>query len=156
LSKIPVGQLLETPGWKRVYDFLIDASPLDLAEEGVTLHEPFRVRIEAAYNDGKVLLRGFVSAKVGLVCGRCLSSFSCPLTGGFEEEIEVEGRTVLDVVELVRESYFAALPLKPLCHPDCRGLCPQCGEDLNQKQCHCRREHLDHRLLVLKKLLDQD
>ncbi len=156
MYRIPVEQLKEAPGQKRVYNFAIDASSLDLAEEGVTIDEPFRVRTEAAYSDGKVFMRGFVSAKVGLVCGRCLSSFSYPLAGGFEEEIEVEGRTALDVTELVRESYFTGFPLKPLCHPDCLGLCPRCGEDLNQKQCDCRREHLDHRLLVLKKLLDQN
>lgn len=156
MHKIPVEQLTEAPGQKRVYNFTIDASTLDLAEENVTLNEPFRVRIEAVYQDGRVLVRGLVSAMVGLVCGRCLISFSYPLYSEIEEEIEVEGRTILDVTEPVRESYYAGLPLKPLCHSDCSGLCARCGENLNEKQCDCRREHLDHRLLVLKKLLDQN
>lgn len=46
----------------------------------------------------------------------------------------------LDVNELVRQQLLLALPTRPLCRPQCRGLCPKCGTNLNQGDCGCRRE----------------
>jgi uncharacterized protein len=60
----------------------------------------------------------------------------------------------IDLGEVMREQFFLALPMKPLCRPDCRGLCPVCGKNRNIEQCECREEWTDPRLAPLKKLLD--
>ena len=44
---------------------------------------------------------------------------------------------VLDLDDLVREEVLLAMPYKPLCKSDCRGLCPHCGVDLNTETCQC-------------------
>lgn len=60
----------------------------------------------------------------------------------------------LPLDELVEEDIILDQPSKILCREDCRGLCPQCGKDLNQGLCGCRHETVDPRLAVLKQLLD--
>jgi len=55
--------------------------------------------------------------------------------------------------DLVRETIILALPLKPLCSEDCKGLCPVCGTDLNKSQCNCIKKETDPRWEKLKGLL---
>jgi uncharacterized protein len=58
----------------------------------------------------------------------------------------------IDLGELVREQLYLALPMKPLCADSCRGLCPQCGTNLNRGTCDCRSEWQDPRFEQLKAL----
>jgi uncharacterized protein len=60
---------------------------------------------------------------------------------------------VLDLGEMLREQFYLALPMQPLCRPDCKGLCPQCGVDRNVEQCACQSEWVDPRLSGLKALV---
>jgi uncharacterized protein len=63
---------------------------------------------------------------------------------------------MLDLIELIREQFVLALPMKPLCTDACRGLCPQCGTNLNKTQCGCAPKWEDPRLAPLKSLLTRD
>lgn len=97
-------------------------------------------------------------ATVGERCARCLIPVDCPIRVRFEEEYvpivdantgrrlggvaQEEGFTigvdfVLDLREPLRQYVLMSEPLKPLCRPDCAGLCPTCGEDLNSGPCGC-------------------
>lgn len=67
------------------------------------------------------------------------------------EECFYEGDTI-DLEEILREQIILALPMYPRCTPECKGLCPVCGVDLNHETCNCRREEVDPRLAVLKAL----
>ena len=82
--------------------------------------------------------------------------------GGAEEEVELQDEDlntafyhdhVLDLGEMLREQFYLALPMRPLCRPDCKGLCPQCGVDRNVEACQCHAEWVDPRLSVLKALV---
>src|SRR4029078_12186806 len=108
-----------------------------------------------------------------LPCVRCLESFTWPIDSPFDlryqprtenagvgqREIEeddlftafYEGQTI-DLKQLMREQFYLALPMKPLCREDCRGLCPICGHDVNSNPCGCRSEWEDPRLAALKVL----
>lgn len=59
----------------------------------------------------------------------------------------------IDLSELVRQLLVLNLPARSLCRPDCRGLCAQCGADLNHGECRCAREEIDPRLAPLRELL---
>lgn len=79
-----------------------------------------------------------------------------------EREIEEDDLTtayyreaVLDVIELLREQFQLALPMKPLCSEACHGLCPQCGVNLNRGTCDCAPTWEDPRLAPLKGLLSR-
>ena len=56
----------------------------------------------------------------------------------------------LDLVPMLREQIILASPMQPLCHQDCRGLCPTCGQDRNLKLCGCVEDQLPNPFLVLK------
>ena len=69
-----------------------------------------------------------------------------------EDEREVEDEDLetsyyrddqIDLNELLREQFYLALPMKPLCREDCTGLCPQCGTNLNTGRVHCAPEWED-------------
>ena len=78
-------------------------------------------------------------------------------TGEGEREIEEDDLTTafyendeIDLGQLMREQFYLALPMKPLCRDDCKGLCPVCGTNLNQGTCDCKRDWEDPRLAALK------
>jgi uncharacterized protein len=61
----------------------------------------------------------------------------------------------IDLAEVMREQFYLAMPMKPLCKPDCQGLCPVCGGNRNRERCACRADWVDPRMEPLKKLLDK-
>jgi uncharacterized protein len=84
-------------------------------------------------------------------------------TGEGEREIGDEDLTtafhrdgMLDVMDLLREQFMLALPMKPLCSDDCRGLCPECGANLNRTECGHTPKWEDPRLAPLKGLLNRE
>jgi uncharacterized protein len=54
----------------------------------------------------------------------------------------------------MREQFYLALPMKPLCRPDCQGLCPVCGKNRNVETCACQSEWVDPRMEALRRLRD--
>jgi len=118
-------------------------------------------------------LIGTVRTTLELPCSRCVEPFLLPVenafdlryqphavnTGEGEREIEEDDLTTafyendqIDLRELMREQFYLALPMKPLCRDDCKGLCTICGTNRNRGTCDCKREWEDPRLAVLKTL----
>jgi uncharacterized protein len=118
-------------------------------------------------------LVGTVTTTLELTCSRCLEPFRMPVDAGFdlrylpassaasEPEQEVgEGDLEtsyyrddqIDLDELLREQFYLVLPMKPLCSETCRGLCPQCGTNLNTGSCGCVPAWGDPRLAALRDL----
>jgi uncharacterized protein len=94
-----------------------------------------------------LLLDGNFSAQLDMQCVRCLTTFGQNLNAHFEElyafknhPISQSGLIVpdsgkIDLAPLVEEYLKLEIPIKPLCKPDCQGLCPICGADLNVAAC---------------------
>jgi len=119
-------------------------------------------------------LVGAVRATLSLACSRCLEPYLVPVdvafdlrylpqtdnTGEDEREVREDDLTtafyrheVIDLGELAREQFYLALPMKPLCREDCRGLYPTCGTNLNRDACGCTGQWVDPRLEGLRALL---
>lgn len=117
-----------------------------------------------------VLARGRVGADVSMGCARCLTDvdtriavdvaelFADP-SRSRDDDVEegyviddVGGRPQIDLSTLVRDALAAGTPLRPLCRPDCAGLCAGCGADLNTDPCVCTDEPADDRWAVLRTL----
>src|SRR5512142_385683 len=78
-----------------------------------------------------------------------------PIAGSFDPadaEEEVYTGKVIDLDPLVREQLVLALPAYPVCREDCKGLCPVCGTNLNERECGCDRHVPDPRWAGLKNL----
>jgi DUF177 domain-containing protein len=124
--------------------------------------------------DGAFAVKGRLTTTLELSCSRCLDQFEVPVDAAFElryvpqsanagegeREIADDdlatayyGDGILDVIDLLREQFQLALPMKPLCSDACRGMCPQCGTNLNRTECACRPQWEDPRLAPLKSLL---
>src|SRR4029453_6877723 len=62
----------------------------------------------------------------------------------------------VSVAPIVEERIQMAVPMKPLCRPECRGLCPQCGTDLNVSECNCVVDEIDPRWRALELLKKEE
>ena len=91
--------------------------------------------------DGVLIVRGTLSAPVEARCARCTQFFSTTVTdSGFLRDFpDVQGVEEVDITEDLREAVMLSLPHSPLCDESCKGLCVQCGKDLNDGSCGCRR-----------------
>lgn len=99
-------------------------------------------------------------------CVRCLTAFEQPLgvelaelfayppTEATDPLLAVPETGILDLTPLVRELGLVAIPIRPLCREDCKGLCPECGADRNVVACGHYREEVDPRLAALEGLRD--
>jgi uncharacterized protein len=145
---------------------------------GVGQDQPFfiqggvHVQGQAVHRDRIVFIDVRIQAKAVQTCSRCLAEVVSQLD--FEEQLEFQPEEPESSAALLEREAFtyslqeselslqpyvvgliaSVLDPKPLCGPDCKGLCPTCGQDLNVKECVCaaRREG-DPRLRALKELL---
>ena len=123
-----------------------------------------------------VLVNAKLDTRSNFSCSRCLSESSRPSTLLIEEEsfptvdlhtgrklppptedeeaLRIDSRHILDLTEVLRQYLISDTPIKPLCRPDCLGLCQQCGANLNQAQCDCQAGQPDHRWGALSALLN--
>jgi uncharacterized protein len=144
-----VGPVFPDPGWA------LDAVSLLVGLEGRT-----------------VTVTGQFDATVQLACGRCLEPVTIPVSptvdlqfvpppsgrqgetelGRDDLEVDFYVGDLLDVGSLIRSETDLALPMRPLCRPDCRGLCPVCGGNRNVTDCRCQVRSIDPRLAPLEAL----
>jgi uncharacterized protein len=130
-----------------------------------------RVRLRVSREGAEVVVGGDVEATVPQVCGRCLESLPMRVRAAvdlrfvprpavpdtielssddFETDFYADDQ--LDLGAVVRTETTLALPMRPLCQADCRGLCPRCGTNLNADTCACSPEPPDPRLTGLRGL----
>lgn len=146
---------------------------IDAGEVG--FDAPVAVRVRVIRVGELFEVEGQLQSAVRLDCGRCLKEFVAPLLSTFaltyartlpeieveDEDAEVEltaedlGMTLLDgdeidLHEAVQEQVLLALPFRPLCSEECRGLCPHCGVDLNITSCNCHGDGFGNKFSVLK------
>ena len=102
----------------------------------------------------ELLVRGMLEQDFDAVCSRCGSDFDFTLkVPDFVVSIEVEEKTeCVDLTDEVRQSIILALPTYPVCHPECLGVCPSCGKNLNEGPCGCAHTEQDDRWGALEEL----
>jgi uncharacterized protein len=113
-----------------------------------------------------LLVEGQFDTALDSECVRCLATFTLPLTVKIDDltfalpqaprddhqyHVSQDGWIYVDLA--LREQVLLNIPLRPLCRPDCRGLCSQCGQDLNRGTCDCQQQTGDPRLSALRDLL---
>ena len=139
--------------------------------------EPVDLKFKVQKDKDRFRLIGRIITALELPCSRCVEPFRLPIDSTFdirylpqtemaaEGEREVEEDDLsdafyrdeqIDLAQLMEEQFYLALPMKPLCRDDCKGLCPNCGTNLNDATCDCQVRWEDPRLAALKALLDRD
>ncbi|MCE5211143.1 MAG: DUF177 domain-containing protein [Deltaproteobacteria bacterium] len=119
---------------------------------------------------GTVFIKGSFSALIDICCSRCLENTKLSIGSDFaytlipakaeaSEDLELKPEELeisyyqgdfIDLAPIICEQIILQIPIKVLCSSDCRGLCQQCGTNLNVSSCNCHSDHLDSRMAVLK------
>jgi len=165
-----VAQILQEPiGSVRQYQ---------VQETNVTLDDIQAKRLEGwlkfTRTDIGIWVKGRLKIEVSSQCSRCLEGFDSPLgteiseqfyptveltTGAaiaapvLEEAFRISLTNVLDTREALRQNIISRLPMKPLCNPECAGICPECGVNRNKAECYCEVRTVDPRWERLLELL---
>ncbi|MEW6523456.1 MAG: DUF177 domain-containing protein [Bacillota bacterium] len=171
--KVNIVSLLDDPVQSLAVDGQISLERLEEAGGWVEFATPVAVHARLSSTGRGILAEGQASAVARLECSRCLASYELPVGALFAvefrkeagaspgkestaTEVEIQPLTgnYVELADTVRQSLILALPMKPLCQENCRGLCPECGVDLNQGRCRCPSQG-DPRLSALAKLLEK-
>lgn len=118
----------------------IEAKELDIETNEVKFHEPLRVKgwITKITNAVSASLK--LTGAFYIDCSRCLEKFKIDLDKTLKLNFQVEmSDDVIDFDTDIREEIILDYPMKPLCKPDCKGICPKCGNNLNDETCKCKR-----------------
>lgn len=136
----------------------IDLRPREVAENPSFefFVGPVDVSLSITRSGLRLMVTGSVSYRARLECAMCDCEYECdltePLAAEFlscDDKAEQPGRkneceeggglrgNWLDLLPMVRDAIHLAVPIAPRCRPDCRGLCPDCGANLNQGECRC-------------------
>ena len=146
---------------------------IDYQSAEVKQVSPLEVTASAELVDGQIRVEGQLETKIEMACARCLDpvveevsrSFDLvysPLPKGTKPEEErlkdddsdigfFQGEGIF-LADVLKEQVLLALPMKVICQSDCRGLCPNCGVNLNHEECRCETHATDPRLAPLARL----
>lgn len=163
---INVAELQREPGGtKQVLDE-VDAADVDAAHPSIS--GPVAVDVTLESTVGDLLLHGMVAVPWLGVCRRCLEPLARTLVVEVEEQYSEDPAHVrsgeasplvrgqIDLRDLVRDEVLLAVAAEQVCRPDCAGLCPTCGQNLNDAPCGCADEPVDDRWSALDALRDVD
>ncbi len=168
LNEIPVEGL--------VLAFSLPASEFGFQIENCDLTDEVSFKGSIHRFGERFILSGRIESYWAFQCDRCLKLFKCPMetpvlmhyveqkdysravSQAFQDSNEEPEEIVKDAINLLdalKEQLILHLPMKMLCSDSCKGLCSQCGQDLNKGDCECPPPVTDFRFSKLKDLLEK-
>ena len=146
-NKIDIGGLLAGGRQQMVVDQRVALEPF----EGIVFPDPAHVHLEMRASGDLLELAGTLDAGYRAECDRCLTDLDRSIHLEIEEQLDTGPAAQrdpfgpsnvltgdrLDVKDLASQLVYTAVPLNVLCEPDCKGLCPACGENRNTGACTC-------------------
>ncbi len=145
--------------------------PLTVEEEfpGCTFPKPVRVLGTIINKAGYIALTAEITVEYDTVCDRCLKPIRKTLRIDYQKPVATKGSLqkedgadyliavdrMLDLDEPIIEAIILEFPMKNLCKEGCKGLCFQCGADLNEGDCACTKKEIDPRMAAFAKLLEK-
>lgn len=170
-------ELEKLQGGKGGFAHVYQPEELNPVDERVRVTQPAEVKGNVNQAAHEVFVSGHVETRAQLECDRCLQLVELPVSADFaleyitgsdyesssaaalsEEELAVsvfDGESI-DVDEIVKEQILLAVPARTLCREECKGICPECGTDLNARQCNCADEEVDPRWAALQSFKNTD
>ena len=113
----------------------VNPSALDLETDIVKLLEPIKIRAGVSKITNAVTVNLSLSGSIHLNCSRCLREFNVALKKILRLNYHVDRiEPIIDLDQDIREEIILDYPIKPLCNPDCKGLCPKCGKNLHPER----------------------
>ena len=141
----------------------VDFSKKD--EYGIKFPEAVKVEGKVLNIGGQLEFSGDIKAKLSFMCDRCGEWFESELDFDFLEILKKEMDKIsegdenpdvifyegnrVDISDIIFNNIILNLPTKKLCSVDCKGLCTECGANLNEKECSCKKDVTDPRFDIL-------
>lgn len=172
MISLDVKALKKERGRQDHYDLKVELPELDGDGNHISFAGPAGINVDLTNTGFCILLTGNIVVPVKMDCARCLTSFEHTIQTEIfetyydkekgppknidddEEYIPYSGSDI-DIEPEVIKAILLAMPIRAFCDPECKGLCPRCGTNLNIETCSCKQENVDPRMAKLKKLLDQ-
>lgn len=155
--RIEVPQELFAPAESSSFSGTYDLPVLEAGPDTYSFKTPLEWNATLSNTGGALLITGSVTGEAEIACARCLNDYTLPVEGEIEgyillssdesapedmddDEFDVLGEdNAIDLAPLLNAALLIELPLIPLCSPDCKGLCTQCGHNLNEGDCSCEK-----------------
>jgi uncharacterized protein len=173
--KIPVDDITESAREVRFFENIGGLNALYKNSQCRDFGFPPFLEVDLVYyrSGQEIFFKGSFGGTLEGTCSRCLRNYSFSLgkdfdfvlssdpceQGGKVGELDREDLGLsyysteeIDLAPLIKEQVMLALPTRPLCHENCRGLCSSCGIDLNQETCACSSSAADPRMAIFRTL----
>ncbi|HOL51260.1 MAG TPA: DUF177 domain-containing protein [Bacillota bacterium] len=150
--QIDVEGLREEKGSTMSIDMAEDFPSIDLIRSELVFVEPVRFVGQATNTGRRIVVTGIAYGRARATCDRCLSEFELPLESSIletyyrsdeapdspdEDEREYGEDNIVDIAPAIEQAFILLLPIRIVCDEGCKGLCPQCGHNLNWGDCSC-------------------
>ncbi len=172
MIELDISRIKSIPTGKENFLTDIEMQPIGTGNEEIFFNKPVALDLTVENDEGLLKLTGKLGGNVMIACSRCLEFFDMPIFAEINEVYYNESQRFdlsaddggewipfrgdkLNITTEVLKSLLSALPMKLVCRQDCRGLCQNCGTNLNISSCYCPKEETDIRLQVLKQFLEE-
>lgn len=151
----------------RDLDFSYEAMSFKMGNETVKFLEPVKVKGKVKVVSENIDLNVVANSKLEMTCDRCLCKFTKDIIVEINEKlarevseddfdtIQLNESDTVDLTDIITRDIISSLPIQNLCSEDCKGLCQECGANLNLGACDCDKDQVDIRLEALKDLFKE-
>lgn len=161
-----LSRLKESAGYAIDFDFNENIKFVQINHEDIFFIEPVRIQGSVENMGNRIFeVHGVIKTAAEYPCFRCLTMTRVDLNLDFslkfsdipvdsqEDEIIAFSGDEIEITPYILDEIMLNWPGQILCKPDCRGICPHCGADLNKTTCSCKQEDIDPRLAALQSFL---
>lgn len=118
----------------------IEPGLLSLDEQAViSFIKPIKVKADVIKTGAEIFVDVLLESTVEYTCAKCLSKFEDIFRKKFDVAREVRPAEIVELDDEIRQEIIVDYPMKIICKAECKGLCPNCGQNLNIGECECNK-----------------
>ena len=169
---INMSELFTVDGTVKTYEVPLEMSEVIWKRKKypIVSKQPVELRLTHE-GDRKIAITAKVSLVLEMPCDRCLDSVKVPMDLDFERNVDANASSEERIAQLDEQSYIDGyhldvdgmvldemmtdIPDKVLCREDCKGICSQCGKNLNGGPCGCAEEPKDPRMAAISDIFSK-
>ena len=136
--KIPVSEFKNNQ--TRIFEEELNPEDLDIDIGIMHFPESLTLKVEAFKSDNDLTVDVHIEGERAFTCSLCLEEFNNLFEKDLSLHYDIKGLDSVSIDQEVRDEILLDHPIRILCRPDCRGLCPFCGVNLNTEQCDCKTD----------------
>jgi uncharacterized protein len=166
MKKISISSIVKANGAILDIEFSDNIEGLNSVGDEFQFNDPVTFKGQLMNYDGLLKLVGHLETKYTAKCHRCLNDIERKIAVDIKESFynkgssdSIEGYTYegnyIEIDKALRDNIILNIPSRHICIPDCKGLCPKCGKNLNTGICECKDEEpINPKMKVLKKFFN--